>query len=408
MGGRWGNEPRLAVALLGLVLAYVLSASAEGAVGTPPHGEAVWVGAPSASASPRAYLPLVVAGLPPQYASPTVTPSLSGTGTATPAGTPVKPTSTGTPTATASPTETPNATPTTPMSKRTATPTRTHTVSPTASNTPTVTPTPTLTPVGTPTGTAIPTLTATPTASTLATPSPTPFPAGVLIGQVVSAVATVSDPSEHQTLVGATVCLQGAAPCATTDGQGNYIITGVPPGEYTVTAEAASHYGVSELAAVADRQTTTQHFALAPTFGTGEKQQVRFVLTWVETPDDLDAHLWLPLAFDRHVWWGDRGLCNLFPYACINTDDVTGYGPETITIAQRYSGKYVFAVNRYAGAGPLAGSGAKVRVYRYSGLSDTIEVPASGEGDWWYVSDLDGATGALTIHNKLQADSPVP
>ena len=47
-----------------------------------------------------------------------------------------------------------------------------------------------------------------------------------------------------------------------------------------------------------------------------------------------------------------------------------------------------------------------VRVYRGSSLVKTYNVPLEGEGDWWYVFELDGASGEIIDHNTLISASP--
>lgn len=89
---------------------------------------------------------------------------------------------------------------------------------------------------------------------------------------------------------------------------------------------------------------------------------IRVVLTWGRKPDDLDSHL---LYRDNHVFFksksGDK--------AALDVDDVSSFGPETITISDRPDGeRYVYAVldfsNRAkAGSTGLGRSGARVDLY---------------------------------------------
>ena len=108
------------------------------------------------------------------------------------------------------------------------------------------------------------------------------------------------------------------------------------------------------------------------------------------------------------MYWNNIGSCTGSPWACLDVDNVTGYGPETITIKQRYNGTYVYAVYNYSQNPAITASQGVVRVYGQSGLVATFNVPTSGNGAWWYVFDLNGNTGAITPHNVVQTGSPAP
>ena len=144
---------------------------------------------------------------------------------------------------------------------------------------------------------------------------------------------------------------------------------------------------------------------MSPTLAAGE---IRVVLTWGQNPSDLDSHLWLPASNAYHVYWANRGSCTGSPWACLDVDDVTSYGPETTTIKQRYNGTYVYAVYNYTGSPSINSSQGVVHVYGQSGLVATFNVPAGGSGRWWYVFDLNGNSGAIIPRNVVQTNSPAP
>lgn len=114
----------------------------------------------------------------------------------------------------------------------------------------------------------------------------------------------------------------------------------------------------------------------APTAGS-----YRVVLTWGETPRDLDSHLTGPTSgSDRfHVYFGGRGTQGSH---YLDVDDVSSFGPETITIVPAgVNGMYRYSVHNYSVQGAGGGqsihtSGATVRVYDATGLIRTYTPPA--------------------------------
>ena len=220
--------------------------------------------------------------------------------------------------------------------------------------------------------------------------------AGNIVGQVVSAIT-------GQPLVGATVCMLSTNRCVTTNSQGGYTFTGVAIDSQILRASAIGYTTLTQSAVGQDSPTITLNFALSPYLAQGE---MRIVLTWNTNPRDLDSHLWLPSTRPYEVYWRDKGACFAFPYACLDVDDIMSYGPETVTIRRRYNGKYSYAVHLFAGTGSLATSGARVWVYDANGFVASYAVPTSGQGRWWYVFDLDGATGTLTPRNYFSQNSP--
>jgi hypothetical protein len=121
------------------------------------------------------------------------------------------------------------------------------------------------------------------------------------------------------------------------------------------------------------------------------------VLTWNEYPSDLDAHLLTPEigGIYYHVYYGSVGSTTMPPYADLEHDRTAGFGAENVDVAQRFPGTYRYVVHNYSGTPPLAGSGARVRIYAYDTLVTSLVAPAAGTGDYWNVCDINGATGGL-------------
>lgn len=193
--------------------------------------------------------------------------------------------------------------------------------------------------------------------------------------------------------------------CDSTDRDGNFQLQLLPAGDHAVQVSKRGYTTAREAAQLADDATTSVRIALNPGLNSGE---LRIVLSWGENPRDLDSHLWVPQSSgDYEVYYADKGNCDAAPRACLDVDDTTSYGPETITIAQMQDGTYSYAVHWFAGTGSWAASEAVVRVYDVNGLAATYTAPndtSLGEKSWWYVFDLDGTT--ITEKNTLSTSPP--
>jgi hypothetical protein len=189
---------------------------------------------------------------------------------------------------------------------------------------------------------------------------------------------------------------------ATTGSDGGYTITALPSGTYSVEASAPGFLRSTVAVTITSGASKTQNFGLSPLLAQGE---LRIVLTWGSSPSDLDSHLWLPPERPYHVYYGRRGTQTSCPYANLDLDDTSGFGPETITIKQRFvGGDYVYAVHNYSGSPDLTASAAKVQVFDSRGLLAAFDVPTTGAGRWWNVLKVNGTTGAITEVNQLVGD----
>jgi hypothetical protein len=152
----------------------------------------------------------------------------------------------------------------------------------------------------------------------------------------------------------------------------------------------------------------TLTISLSPPLATGE---FRIVLSWGDKPEDLDSHLWLPEPEAFEVYFANDGDLNACPFAGLDVDDTSSFGPETITIAQRFDGMYRYAIHNWSAEvngepDPIRQSDAQVQVFGQSGLVASYSVPTSGNF-WWHVFDMNGQTGAITTVNTI-GDDPRP
>ena len=229
------------------------------------------------------------------------------------------------------------------------------------------------------------------------------------VGPGGSISGTVTSSSDASPIEGALVNLLDSnsflLASATTNISGVYSFPEVPAGNYTMEASAPGFLRNTQTGVSATVNTNTVvNFTLSPLLASG---QLQLVLTWGQSPSDLDSHLWLPDAVPYHLYFGRSGLRfnddkTVCPWAELDVDDTSSFGPETVTIHQRVNtGSYVYAIYNWSGTPDITTSEAQVQVFDATGLIATFDVPTTGTGLWWHVLDIDGATGAITEVNQI-------
>jgi protocatechuate 3,4-dioxygenase beta subunit len=223
----------------------------------------------------------------------------------------------------------------------------------------------------------------------------------------------VIDAANGQGLPGATVTLvRGLDPAGTdvagtmvTGEQGTYRFESLVPGSYTAAASKPGFLdGWIHLAAVGGVTRTDFDVTLTTPLGEG----YRFILSWGQTPSDLDSHLATPTIEGTayEIRWNLKGSLVQAPYAQLDVDDTSSYGPETITIGRSFDGAYRYAIYQYSSGGSFAESGARVVLYNGNAVVRQWVAPAEGTGRWWYVCDLDAVGGRVTEVDSLQVEPP--
>ena len=166
---------------------------------------------------------------------------------------------------------------------------------------------------------------------------------------------------------------------------GSFSLSGFPEGEQTFEISAPSYITYqfksrSEMDPI--------RVCLSPEISS---DQLRFVLSWKRTPNDLDAHLEGPLPGESefHVCYGNRQTVSP---SIVKVDASTseGFGPETITVRKPQPGSYLFYVHDYSNQKDattpfLAQSGARVDVYYGNKLLETIRPDVQQKGNLWNV-----------------------
>ncbi|MCK4716105.1 MAG: hypothetical protein KAT54_04810, partial [Candidatus Marinimicrobia bacterium] len=254
----------------------------------------------------------------------------------------------------------------------------------------------------------------------------------VIVSEGATLTGTVKDAITGSPIEDATVTVAGLSD--QTDSEGSYTIVNVPvgtliadfigtprsgdapltvqfndqssSGSQQVNASASGYIEyVNNNVVILGDQTTTLDISLSPQLS-GEA--LRFVLNWGADPRDLDSYLKTPEIGGSNytVYYDNTGSESDVPYATLDHDVTQGYGPETMTIHQMHPGTYYYYIHRYAGGGTVSSSSAVVQIYNANGLLRSIQVPTSGDDDYWNVCTIDGATSSVTVINQIQSSAP--
>jgi hypothetical protein len=218
-------------------------------------------------------------------------------------------------------------------------------------------------------------------------------PKGFVEGTVVDA----TDPATP--VAGIEVSAEGLFGSVTTDAAGKFMVE-APAGTATLTFSANGWVARdTDVAVEADATTTLSQPILASQKFLDDG--VRFVLTWGQSPADLDLHIWTP-GGTTHVYHDNKNQGN---NPSLDIDDLSSFGPETITLLTPVTGDYEVYVHNWSGrAANSTPTGATVSVYFSDNTIRTYDVPSTGSGDWWHVGTLNGST--FTPKTTLGTSAP--
>jgi len=223
-------------------------------------------------------------------------------------------------------------------------------------------------------------------------------------GGTASLKVTVVDATTAAALSGAALTLDGQS--GSTNASGVYTFSNLAASTFTLTTSKSGYSTNTQSVTLSAGENKVITVALSPQLAAGE---VRIVLTWGQTPSDLDSHLTGPGSTGSrfHVYYSNRNPSGAG--ANLDVDDTSSYGPETVTITQRYTGTYKYYIHDYTNrnatsSSAMGQSGAKVEVYSGSGLVASYNVP-SRAGTLWYVFSMNGSTAAITTQNQMSYES---
>lgn len=190
---------------------------------------------------------------------------------------------------------------------------------------------------------------------------------------------------------------------ATSNASGRYTFVPLALGAYTLRATRSGYVPVSTNVTLAGPNVEASTMFMSPSSGS---VAWRFVLQWGARPYDLDAHLTGPDPQSQtrfHVYFADRGSASSAPYATLDVDQTDGFGPETITMVQAFTGTYRYFVDNFSQDSPLKTSGAVVSVYRGNTFETSFTVPQQ-DGTVWQVFEI--TSGTLVPINVINNTFP--
>jgi hypothetical protein len=198
-----------------------------------------------------------------------------------------------------------------------------------------------------------------------------------------------------------------------TDTLGVYRLNRVPSGNFIRVVEGASIIRQSDNNIRLDTGINTFPDPIGVTTR-NFRGDYRVVLTWGETPDDLDSHLSGPLASGSKyvMYFGERLITDgTDTLATLDVDDTESFGPETTTFRVPRNGIYRYSIRNYSdrdSSGHLGifNSPSRVQLFSQTGLVAAYTHPtptSTSRGDTWRVFEVvaSGTNGATPVVNPI-------
>ncbi|MEZ9252262.1 tandem-95 repeat protein [Vibrio cyclitrophicus] len=215
-------------------------------------------------------------------------------------------------------------------------------------------------------------------------------------GDETTVTGTVLDAETGSPVVGADVTMTdnaGHSYTTVTDQSGHYSVSGPVVEQGTVTIEQEGSI-TSSFLVPAGEDTNGGVTAISEVL---EETDMRIVVTWGESPRDMDNHLWL---YDTesgneldHIYYRDMshdlGEGNVVQQ---DVDDTNGGGPETITIPNYQDADMHYSVHNYTNRSWDVDGVEDVQVQVFVGdtLVETFtpDLPDNPTGEHWHVFDI--------------------
>lgn len=189
-----------------------------------------------------------------------------------------------------------------------------------------------------------------------------------------------------------------------TNAKGEYSLS-LNPGYYTLTAQKNGFVTSSKSITIIQDQKNTD-FPMTPA---SIDDSYRIVLSWGETPRDLDAHVtgFTPSGRNFHVYYQNKSASNNGLTVCdLDVDDTDSYGPETITIKPQHLEPYYYYIYNYSNDDSIANSQARVELFKGNRLINTFHVPVNqGDGRYWNLFSI--VNGGIVTNNTVSSNRDI-
>lgn len=228
------------------------------------------------------------------------------------------------------------------------------------------------------------------------------FAAGTITGEVV-------DAQTGALLPGVQLSVVGTEASATTDTSGRFTIDDAPEGSRTLSATLMGYVPSTIPVVVTAGESVEVSIGLLAIGAGGDG--VAVVLSWGMTPLDLDLHVSGPDGSGGRFHIAYFALSPV-PHGSLDLDDVTSFGPETVTVSPTNGETYVVGsyhvwIHNFSGEAGFDGSGGVVTLFAGGAQFAQYQVQdASGDSSSliWRVVEFDLAEdGELSNVNALES-----
>ena len=227
---------------------------------------------------------------------------------------------------------------------------------------------------------------------------------------------TISDASNGNAVTGVTVTHSLDNSTTTSDASGDFSFSSLSPGTHTFSFSKTNYTSQSTNFSIESSTTTNGNIALLNS--TISTDKIAIVLTWGESPNDLDSHLYIPTgaASTTEILHSSKGDADRAdpPHAYLDVDDTSKYGPETTTIRFQsnetdYDRTYRFFITNFNhgnnGVKNFNESNAVVRFYKNGSLMQEWKASTTATEKYWLVFDM-GSDGSITSQNTYSSSKP--
>lgn len=161
-------------------------------------------------------------------------------------------------------------------------------------------------------------------------------------------------------------------------------LVGLANGKFTNTVSKGPYQGNTQLYEVNTENGQLQGCLIV----SQRNPAVSVKLTWGAAPSDIDSHLLLPNG--GHIYYREEGSLTDAPWANLDVDDTSSFGPEVVTIRKPMVGTYRYLAHNYSGSFAPGIMNSPTRIELNVDGVQQIFMPPTGEGSnrWWHVFDL--------------------